>query len=850
VRLRRARRIAARIGRAMLAEWYAAWRRRPVDPDVVLFESFGGNGASCNPEALFRALHRAEDLRHLTSVWALDARSAAVFRAEFHGDTRVRVVRRGGPAYWRWLATAGTLVNNATFPPEFDRRPEQTYCNTWHGTPLKRMGFDEPDGAYVSANVVRNFLQATHLLTQSPWMTDRMYRSAYRLDGFAPARVLDLGYPRNDRLVLAPHEGDAIRARLRAAHLRPDDGIVLYAPTWRGARFAAPEDHSASIARAAAAMQRALVAAGSAATVIVQPHQAVRAFAEAEPMLDGMLAPLDLPVNSLLAVTDVLVSDYSSIVVDFLATGRPIVFAQLDGDAYRSSRGLYVDPSLFPGRRCTTIDGDGGADSSADLGSEVVRALRDGIHPDDAEHHRAMAATLVPSDDGRASDRVLDVLFRHRIDAARPTVHLDDRAERPRLLVHLGGMRSNGITSAALNLLPALVDAGIDVTTFAPRSNTADARTNRARIDPRVRQLQRIGGMNGRKFAHAKRKAADRRVDPSLHRRDPELSAVWDAEWHRCFGDARFDAVVDFSGYSPFWATLLLHAPEPVLRSIWMHNDMRAEVERLVGGRPRMRRSLRGVMGLYAQYDRVVAVSEALRAHNAGVLTELLGVRTVAARNLIDEHAVRAGATVAPAAVLSARDGAEAPTPIWLHDLDRDDLTWFACIGRLSPEKNHERLLAAFALVHADRPDTRLLIVGDGWLRPTLEQTARALEIADAVVFAGAVPNPYPFMARADCVVVSSDHEGQPMVILEAAVLGQPIVATRFESATDALPGEHLRLVDRTPRALAVGMRAFLADEVPHAALDARSYNAEALQEFLHATLDLREDARERAREH
>lgn len=840
---RRTRRVLRRLGAAFHAEWYAFWRRRPVDQDTVLFESFAGHGAACNPEALFRAVHRAGDLAHMRSVWALDASSAAVVRAEFRGDRRVTVVRVGGLAYWRVLATAGTLVNNATFPTQFDRRSAQRYLNTWHGTPLKRMGYDEPDGARVSANVVRNFLQATWLLSQSRAMTNAMYRGSYRLGGIANATVLELGYPRNDRLFVTVTESAAIRNRLAAAGLDADGRIVLYAPTWRGARFSAPEDHSAAILSTARALATALRASGSSATVMVKPHQAVRAAAEDDPDLAAFLVPEDLPTNSLLAVTDVLVSDYSSIVVDFLVTGRPVVFAAVGDDDYERTRGLDVPVESFPGRRCR---------DHRSLAAEVVRAVQDGVDPEFADRYARMARTFVPDDDGRAAERVLDVVFRGRqpdpshrdrlADPDRtPTETGTDPRQRPRILVHLGGMRANGITSAAVNLLPALVDAGVDVTAFAPASDSRAARESRARIDPRVRQVLRTGGMNGSKAVLARRWYADRTVVPEAHRRDVALARVWDEEWHRCLGDARFDAVVDFSGYSPFWATLLLHAPGPTTRSVWMHNDMSAEVHRLVGGRPRMRRSLRGVIGLYDQFDRVVAVSAALGEHNARSLAGLQPERCRSARNTIDDRAVRCAATAAPADALALDDVDDGGTPAWLADLDAPDTCWFVSVGRLSPEKNHARLLDAFATIRnerpADAPRLRLLVLGDGYLRADLERRAVRFGIADAVVFAGAVPNPHAFVARSDCLVLSSDHEGQPMVILEAAVLQRPIVSTRFASARDALPGGGVHLVTPSVQGVADGMRAFLAGQVPPARIDARAHNATAVREFLSATL-------------
>ncbi len=57
-------------------------------------------------------------------------------------------MRHRSPAYDRHLADGGLLVNNATFPPPFSKRPGQVYVNTWHGTPLKKMGYGMPDGGH------------------------------------------------------------------------------------------------------------------------------------------------------------------------------------------------------------------------------------------------------------------------------------------------------------------------------------------------------------------------------------------------------------------------------------------------------------------------------------------------------------------------------------------------------------------------------------------------------------------------------------------------------------------------------------------------------------------------------
>ncbi len=128
--------------------------------------------------------------------------------------------------------------------------------------------------------------------------------------------------------------------------------------------------------------------------------------------------------------------------------------------------------------------------------------------------------------------------------------------------------------------------------------------------------------------------------------------------------------------------------------------------------------------------------------------------------------------------------------PDWAEQLlaPNDDITTFVNVGRLSPEKNQERLIRAFAQVHAESPKTRLLIVGSGPLAGHLESVVAELGLQGSVFLTGMQRNPHAIMAKADCFVLSSDYEGQPMVILEALVLQLPIVTVEFASAKNALP--------------------------------------------------------------
>jgi glycosyltransferase involved in cell wall biosynthesis len=117
-------------------------------------------------------------------------------------------------------------------------------------------------------------------------------------------------------------------------------------------------------------------------------------------------------------------------------------------------------------------------------------------------------------------------------------------------------------------------------------------------------------------------------------------------------------------------------------------------------------------------------------------------------------------------------------------------------VGRLRPEKDFPTLLRAFAIVRSRRP-ARLVIVGEGDQRAAIEALARSLAIDGDLWMAGARPNPFPFMARAAALALSSVQEGFPNVLLEALACGCPVVSTDCQSGPAELleGGRHGRLV-------------------------------------------------------
>ena len=143
------------------------------------------------------------------------------------------------------------------------------------------------------------------------------------------------------------------------------------------------------------------------------------------------------------------------------------------------------------------------------------------------------------------------------------------------------------------------------------------------------------------------------------------------------------------------------------------------------------------------------------------------------------------------------------------------DETVLISVGRLAPEKNWDTLVRAFAKVHEKHPETRLVLIGDGTARSSLEELAAELGVSERVTFTGAVPfQEIPrYLKAADVFAFASITETQGLVTIEAMAAGLPVVAVNGPGTRDIVePGKQGFLVENDPDALAKGINKLLSD--------------------------------------
>ncbi|MEU9057655.1 CDP-glycerol glycerophosphotransferase family protein [Streptomyces sp. NPDC048430] len=313
---------------------YRSWLLRlPVRRGSVVFESHMGTCYGDSPRAVHEEV-RARGLP-LRCVWSY-ADSPAGFPAD------ARLVRRWSWRYLWALARAEYWVDNQGFPQHLDKPSGTAYLQTWHGSAYKRMGFDETRVRMQNAPQRERLQQAVHrfdhFLVRSEH-DERTLARAYRLPG---STLLRTGYPRNDAL-LAARARDEARGRLPRPALAAELGlpdhrkVVLYAPTFRGGP--GKRKRQRLLLDAARFAERF----GDTYTLLVRAHYLEAASLPACPPGTVVDVSRHHDVSELLALADVLVTDYSSIMFDYALLDRPIVLFAPDLDTYAAERGSYFD---------------------------------------------------------------------------------------------------------------------------------------------------------------------------------------------------------------------------------------------------------------------------------------------------------------------------------------------------------------------------------------------------------------------------------------------------------------------------------------------------------------------------
>lgn len=301
-------------------------RRYGVEGDKVFFSSYDGTLYNDNPRAVAEALHALRPDAKI--VFRLNAKGRRMALPDW-----VKVVPQLSMETLREMATARAIVTNAGMKIWMEKFDDQYYVQTWHGD----RGFKK---IYLDVNPNRLYYKKEGPRIDLAVSGSEFGSDVYRTAMDVKKEILACGCPRNDILLRDPPEA-AARVRM-ALGIEPGMRVLMYAPTFRNTDSGGRQAAGLSLEKVKRTLEQTT---GERWVCVTRSHEVARGIAS-----DAAMDVSEWPEPSeLLLITDMLITDYSSIGGDFMLLNRPVIYFQPDRQGYEAERnGLYFDPEQSP----------------------------------------------------------------------------------------------------------------------------------------------------------------------------------------------------------------------------------------------------------------------------------------------------------------------------------------------------------------------------------------------------------------------------------------------------------------------------------------------------------------------
>ena len=322
-----------------------------IDNNIILFESYGGRSYSDSPKALYEYLINNKSYNNYKFIWCFTTPLKYEFLNEF---SNTEVVKYGSNKYYKYYSKSKYWIVNSRIKETILKKRKQIYIQCWHGIPLKKMGYDIKVKGGNAMNTLSDIKRKyyndakryNYMLSPCKFCTEK-FVSAFNLKKLKKENiVLEVGYPRNDFL-LNYKKSDISKVK-KKLKLPKDKRIILYAPTWRD------NQHDSSIGyiyNSCINFDYLKEKLGDEYIILYRNHYfAANKFNSANyGSFIYDVSDYD-DINELYIISDILITDYSSVFFDYCILKKPVIFYMYDLDEYKNKlRDFYIDLKELPG---------------------------------------------------------------------------------------------------------------------------------------------------------------------------------------------------------------------------------------------------------------------------------------------------------------------------------------------------------------------------------------------------------------------------------------------------------------------------------------------------------------------
>lgn len=323
-----------------------------IDEKTIIFSSFAGTSYTCSPKAIYNYMINNPKYRDFKFIWAFKKPEE---KSKYFNNNRTELVKYNSKDFIEKLAKAKYWIFNFKTPEYFIKKKDQVFIQCWHGTPLKRLGCDikieKGNKATELKDIHKSYINDAkkydYFISPSKFASEK-FISAFGLEKLNKKNIIvEKGYPRNEYLFNYKQEDiDKIKEKL---NIPQDKKVLLYAPTFRDNQYQAGRGHTYKLGINLLRLKEELMDEGY--IILMRLHYLVSNNIDIS-QFQGFVYDVSKheDVNELYIISDILVTDYSSVFFDYANLKRPILFFMYDLQEYRNNiRDFYIDLKELPG---------------------------------------------------------------------------------------------------------------------------------------------------------------------------------------------------------------------------------------------------------------------------------------------------------------------------------------------------------------------------------------------------------------------------------------------------------------------------------------------------------------------
>ena len=765
---------------------YRNYYNKKIDENLVYLESRDGFDFTGNIFRIVEALSTGKYGKFKICVHVKPQAVEKIKQFQKHYDLKIDKIVTKEAVATQILEKAKYIFTDSGIRPKYVKKEGQVFVHTWHGTPLKLMGKDNTSEEHRLGNVQHPFLSSDYLLYPNDYMMDKML-NAYMIEKIYPGKILLEGYPRNSVFFT--------KSSLKDEFNLEGYELFAYLPTFRGIFM--NRDDELQRDEVEVYLRQLDSKLKDNQKLLVKLHVLNESKIDFSQFKHIIPFPKDYETYDILNMVDVLITDYSSVFFDFANTGRKIILFNYDEEDYCSYRGFYFALDELPFPKVQNID-------------DLVEELNSPKNYDDTEFMKKFCTYDNPD----AIENVCRHIFLNE-NVCRET---EIKNDKPNILIFAGALYNFGIASSLFNLLNNLDRSKYNIfITF--KQWEENVQENHEEIFKSIPEGVEVLPIRFNLAPTVKEKLDYNNYFLSNKEKDlpKSLRELYRRSFVKQFGTVDWDNVIDFDGYNH--DETLMFTSSGFKSSVWVHNDMIQEIKN------KQNQNRNVLKEAYSKADNVCVVSSSLIEPTKSISGVEDNIHVV--HNLNDYRSILEK---------SEQDLVlDSNTAVYNNDIYsvlKKDALKFITVGRFSKEKGHMRLIKAFNRFCKDHPDAQLIIIGGYGVY--YDETCRfidSVEYGENITLINNISNPMPILKECDLFILSSYHEGWPMVLMEADTLGIPIISTDIE-ATRAMKDYAGFIVENSEDGILHGMYDFVSGKVKANNSDFEKYNQEALDEF------------------